>query len=203
MEELLNMLILDELYQAQKVDFEDKIVEMEDKKGEYYRIIDNQERIITQLSEQILQHVKNSKIQEEILSKIPLMEKYFQEEQEYWNIKYYKLGVKDGMRIRDIKKQVWLNEEELKTLKQNAKKTGLNESSYIRNLIMGYKPKEQPTENMHEIIKQLKLVGINLNQIARKANTLNLVDAPFYKKVYIKWCILVKDIKKEFLDMGK
>ena len=31
------------------------------------------------LSEQILQHVKNSKIQEEILSKIPLMEKYFQE----------------------------------------------------------------------------------------------------------------------------
>ena len=68
---------------------------------------------------------------------------------------------------------------------------------------MGYKPKEQPTENMYEIIKQLKLVGINLNQIARKANALDIVDAPFYKKVYEKWNKLEQDIKKEFLDMEK
>lgn len=50
------------------------------------------------------------------------------------------------MRKRDIKKQVWLNENENKILKENAKKCGLNESSYLRNLIIGYKPKEQPTE---------------------------------------------------------
>ena len=68
---------------------------------------------------------------------------------------------------------------------------------------MGYKPKEQPTENMYEIIKQLQLVGINLNQIARKANALDIVDAPFYKKVYEKWNKLEQDIKKEFLDMEK
>lgn len=107
------------------------------------------------------------------------------------------------MRTRDIKKQVWLNEKEVKTLKQNAKKSGLNESAYIRNLIMGYKPKEQPTENMYEIINQLKLVGINLNQIARKANALNLIDAPFYKKVYTKWSKLSEEIKNEFLDIEK
>ena len=107
------------------------------------------------------------------------------------------------LRTRDIKKQVWLNEEETKALKQKAKKAGLKESAYIRNLIMGYKPKEQPTENMYEIIKQLKLVGINLNQIARKANALDIVDAPFYKKVYEKWNRLSEDIKKEFLDMEK
>lgn len=107
------------------------------------------------------------------------------------------------MRTRDIKKQVWLNEIELKTLRKNAKKAGLNESTYIRNLIMGYKPKEQPTENMYEIIKQLKLVGINLNQIARKANALDLVDAPFYKKVYASWHELSENIKKEFLDTEK
>ena len=56
---------------------------------------------------------------------------------------------------------------------------------------------------MYEIIKQLKLVGINLNQIARKANALDIVDAPFYKKVYEKWNRLSEDIKKEFLDMEK
>ena len=107
------------------------------------------------------------------------------------------------MRKRDILKTFYVDDEENKRLKQNAKKAGLNESAYIRNLIMGYKPKEQPTENMYEIIKQLKLVGINLNQIARKANALDIVDAPFYKKVYEKWNRLSEDIKKEFLDMEK
>lgn len=107
------------------------------------------------------------------------------------------------MRKRDILKNFFVNDEENKRLKQNAKKAGLNESAYIRNLIMGYKPKEQPTENMYEIIKQLKLVGINLNQIARKANALGIVDAPFYKNVYEKWNKLAQDIKKEFLDVEK
>ena len=107
------------------------------------------------------------------------------------------------MRKRDIKKQVWLNENENKILKENAKKCGLNESSYLKNLIIGYKPKEQPTEKMFEIINQLKYVGINLNQIARKANSLGLVDAPFYKKVCSKWNELSEQIKKEFLDVEK
>lgn len=107
------------------------------------------------------------------------------------------------MRKRDILKTFYVDDEENKRLKQNAKKAGLNESAYIRNLIMGYKPKEQPTENMYEIIKQLQLVGINLNQIARKANALDIVDAPFYKKVYEKWNKLSQDIKKEFLDVEK
>ena len=107
------------------------------------------------------------------------------------------------MRKRDILKTFYVDDEENKRLKQNAKKAGLNESAYIRNLIMGYKPKEQPTENMYEIIKQLQLVGINLNQIARKANALDIVDAPFYKKVYTKWNELAENIKKEFLDMEK
>lgn len=104
------------------------------------------------------------------------------------------------MRKRNIKKQIWLSESEVKRLKNNARKVGLNESCYIRNLIMGYKPKEQPTQNMFEIIRQLKLIGTNLNQVSRKANTLNLIDKPYYEKVYKKWKELYEQIKKEFLD---
>ena len=79
----------------------------------------------------------------------------------------------------------------------------MNESAYIRNLIMGYKPKEQPSANMYEIINQLKFIGINLNQIARKANALDIIDEQFYKKVYIKWNELEQQIKKEFFDIEK
>lgn len=107
------------------------------------------------------------------------------------------------MRIRDIKKQVWLNEIELKTLKQNAKKTGMNQSAYIRNLIMGYKPKEQPSADMYEVINQLKFIGINLNQIARKANVLDIIDVAYYKKNHTKLNELVEQIKQEFFDIEK
>lgn len=107
------------------------------------------------------------------------------------------------MRMRGIKRQFWLDEKENKTLKENAKKVGLSESSYIRNLIMGYKPKEKPTEAMFEILNQLKGIGINFNQIARKANILDYVDAPLYRKNYEKWAELEKALRKEFLDMEK
>lgn len=105
------------------------------------------------------------------------------------------------MRTRDIKRQFWFNEQENNRLKENAKKVGLTQSSYIRNLIMGYKPKEQPTELIFDFMNQLKGIGINFNQIARKANALDLVDAPYYRRTYKKWSELEEKIKKELLDM--
>ncbi len=105
------------------------------------------------------------------------------------------------MRKRDIKRQFWFNEQENEKLKENAKKVGLSESSYIRNLIMNYKPKEQPTEIIFEFINQLRGIGTNFNQIARKANALDLIDAPYYKRAYTKWSELEQKIEKELLDM--
>ena len=115
--------------------------------------------------------------------------------------KFMKRGALNFLRKRDIKKQLWLNEIENKKLKENSLRVGLTESAYLRNLIMGYKPKEQPNEKVFEMLNQLRGIGINLNQIARKANALDLVDAPMYRKVYEKWSELEEKMKKEFLDM--
>jgi hypothetical protein len=107
------------------------------------------------------------------------------------------------LRKRDIKKQIWLNEIEKKKLKDNSKKVGLNESEYIRSLIMGYKPKELPDEKFYNYMNQLRSIGINLNQIARKANSLELIDAPFYRKTYNKLNEFMQLIKKNYLDIEK
>ena len=90
------------------------------------------------------------------------------------------------MRIRNIKKQVWLNREEATQLKKKAKKVGLNESELLRNLIIGFEPREKPGEEFYETMKQLRGIANNLNQIARKANALNFVDAPLYNKEVLK-----------------
>ncbi len=103
------------------------------------------------------------------------------------------------MRTRTHKKQFWLSDEEIEALELKSKKVGLNESEYIRKLILGYEPREKPDDRFYETMKQLRAIGNNLNQIARKANSLNFVDYPLYKAEAEKWNNFILDIKKEFL----
>ena len=106
------------------------------------------------------------------------------------------------MRKYDIQKKIWLDYDSKKNLKDNAEKTGLTESSYIRCLINNYKPKEQPTQEIYEMLFQLRGIATNLNQIAKRANVLDYIDAPFYKKTYEKLNGFMRDFEREFLDMN-
>ena len=103
------------------------------------------------------------------------------------------------MRNRNIKKQVWLNREEATQLKKKAKKVGLNESELLRNLIIGFEPREKPGEEFYDTMKEMRSIGNNLNQIARKAHSLNFIDEPLYKKEAEKWNQFMLKVKKEYL----
>ena len=103
------------------------------------------------------------------------------------------------MRNRRIKKQIWLNDEEDYILKTRSEAVGMNASDYIRKLLVGYKPKEKPSEEFYVAIKNIRAIGNNINQIARRANTLNNIDCELYKTEAIKWNNFMLDIKKEFL----
>ena len=103
------------------------------------------------------------------------------------------------MRIRNRKKQVSLNREEATQLKKKETKVGLNESELLRNLIIGFEPREKPGEEFYETMKQLRGIANNLNQIARKANALNYVDAPLYNKEVLKLNDFILQVKKEYL----
>ena len=103
------------------------------------------------------------------------------------------------MRTRNIKKQVWLNREEATLLKKKAKKVGLNESELVRNLITNFEPREKPDDRFYEVMNEMRAIGNNLNQIARKANSLNFVDYPLYKKEADRWNDFMLKVKKEFL----
>lgn len=74
------------------------------------------------------------------------------------------------MRRRTIKKQLWLNTNENKLLKQKANKSGLTESEFLRSCINGYKIKEQPTKEIREFTRDISGIANNINQIARAVN---------------------------------
>ena len=66
------------------------------------------------------------------------------------------------MRNRNIKINVFLNEEE--------KKIGLNKSEFFRKIILDYQLREQPDERFYEILSLLRNMVNNLNQMARTYN---------------------------------
>ena len=81
------------------------------------------------------------------------------------------------MRNRTIKKQFWLNETEEKLLKEKSKKAGLSEAEFIRSFINDYKLKEKPDENFYYVLKDLRGIATNVNQLARQANRYQYVDS--------------------------
>lgn len=103
------------------------------------------------------------------------------------------------MRTRQIKKQVWLNKNEATLLKKKAKKVGFTESELIRQLITGYEPKEKPDDEFYDVMMQIRTIGNNLNQIARKANSLNYIDNASYKIEVDKLNKFMLDVRKKFL----
>ena len=102
-------------------------------------------------------------------------------------------------RTRGIKKQFWFNKEEATILKKKAKKVGVNESTLIRNLVMGFEPKEKPDERFYDSLKQLRSIGNSFNQLAAKANALDLIDEVEYKKQKKKLDDIIIKLKEEYL----
>ena len=79
------------------------------------------------------------------------------------------------MRKRPIKKAVYLNNNELKLLKKRSYDVGLTESDYLRALINNVIPREKPDKEFYSEIKNLRLIGNNLNQLTKYANTTGIL----------------------------
>ena len=88
--------------------------------------------------------------------------------------------------MRSRKNQIlfYLNDDELACFKKKIEKTGLSREAYIRKIIRNITPKEMPDADFHSILYQLRMIGNNIHQIAIKANTLQLIDVPEYRKNY-------------------
>lgn len=77
--------------------------------------------------------------------------------------------------------EVRLNNEELAFLNSEVEKSGLSREEYLRSLIKKIVPANKPTYELVEIIKQLRMIGNNLNQIAVIAYKTSTIDVMKYK----------------------
>ena len=85
-----------------------------------------------------------------------------------------------SMRKRNNLIQIWLSDDELEKLSTQAAKCGLSRAAFLRQLICGFQPKELPPPDFYPMMRQLYYCGNNLNQIAKKAHALGVIDAEKY-----------------------
>ena len=103
------------------------------------------------------------------------------------------------MEKRIIRKQVRLTSEEANIFTQKAKKANMSEAQFMRNLINTSVIKEKPDDRFYEVMKEMRKIGNNLNQIARRTNTYGYVDNSFYKQEADKWNEFMKKVKEKYL----
>ena len=107
------------------------------------------------------------------------------------------------MRSRNVHVQLWLNRKEAATLARSAKVCGITQSAYLRNLIMGFVPKEQPSPDYYTFMRSLYSLANNLNQIAQKAHVLNVIDAQRYDRYARMVEELVREITHAMIEPRK
>lgn len=84
------------------------------------------------------------------------------------------------MRTRNCSFTLRLSEDELSHLDALVVRSGHTRQAYLRSLIKGVVPANKPSLDYFSMMNELNAIGTNLNQIARKAHVLGVVDAARY-----------------------
>ena len=101
-------------------------------------------------------------------------------------------------RIYEIK--VRMTADEMAHLNQLVAASGLSRETYLRMLISGVVPKEEPPPDFWAMMRELHAVGNNLNQIAMKAHVLNAIDVKHYNEGVQLFQDAVQNILSAVLD---
>lgn len=90
------------------------------------------------------------------------------------------------MRNRPLQQIVRLNENEYRYLITSAKISSLSREAYIRKLILGETVKAKPPQELAELLRLLKSISDNINQIARVSNARHFVRSEELAEIYSK-----------------
>ena len=100
---------------------------------------------------------------------------------------------------RTIEIKVRLNRKEAEALNKRVKKSRLSREAYLRHLVNGLEPQDAPPPDYFSFMQELYGIGNNLNQIAVKAHTLNVLDVQRYDEACRRVDTAIKKITEAII----
>lgn len=86
------------------------------------------------------------------------------------------------MRLRNCRVEVRFTQEELSALESKAKKARMSKGGFIRHVIEGTTVKEAPHADFYGLMREVKRVGSNIDQLLKLAYAKGFVDVPALRK---------------------
>lgn len=103
------------------------------------------------------------------------------------------------MRTRTVKKNIWLNYNEDRQLKDLARLLNVSEASIIRKLLFDTSIKGNPPREFYRDLEKINKIGVNINQLTKIANTTNVIYVIELRKYFKKIEDLIELIKEKYL----
>ena len=107
-----------------------------------------------------------------------------------------------GGRKRKHLVKFFLNDEEYEKLCRDAATCNKDLSKYIRMTIQWIAPIEPPSVEVKEFMRELRRLGVSMNQVAVKAHSLGYVDELEYRRYADEVMKLCGEIQKEYAKKG-
>ena len=86
------------------------------------------------------------------------------------------------MRKRNCRVEICFTEDELAELKNKARKSNLSIGGFVRRAVRDLEVKEAPPADMPMLVREVRGVGYNIDQLLRLANAKGLLDVPQLRK---------------------
>lgn len=90
--------------------------------------------------------------------------------------------------------KVRLNDHDFNHLMLLVRQSNLSRESYLRMIINGLVPQPSPSDELVEVIRLLRNIANNMNQITCVANTNGFIDTDSYKQNYEELIIKIDEI---------
>ena len=87
------------------------------------------------------------------------------------------------MRKRNCRVEIYFTKTELEALTKKVRKAGLSREGYCRRILNGAVVKEAPPAELPLLIREVRRVGYNIDQLLKRANAIGLMDVPQMRKV--------------------
>ena len=86
------------------------------------------------------------------------------------------------MATRNCRFELRLSREEYNELTRKARKAGLTTASFVRFAVAGKDVMEAPSADVPVLIREVRRVGYNIDQILKVANSRGFIDMPELRK---------------------